>query len=425
MYKKATKILCVLAFLLSGLTPAQAAVTRQPTQPQDVRAVSRKPTVQTAVKVTKEAAQPAVTNNEPPLEKVESLNTAPTYDFTKCPHGDVTFPVYVGKKPTSGTVTISNTATELQICVNMNGTPYVINALHIWEAPLGNGCGDSCDTVPNPPAPGKFPFKLDYSPAQKTVVYTIPISQLNCNKKPLTCNDHVPLHLIVHLDLTKTDDNSKDTGFGKGSNGRCWSNPNWGYCIEYDFCCNHTTPPPPPPPASCEEVFALFVKECDAGEPQRIDGAVVTVSNTGTYLNVCVDVSKTDYLLQRLSVYVKQADSVCDYLPRQNKNPCSDDFETILTENAKPALCQQFLISDILCRDACSNSQFKDLNLVIQAELVGDCTKNNCELLQGYAGIKNGQNSTCWTDEDGACFGYCVDYKLKCGGCSCSLSIPD
>lgn len=142
---------------------------------------------------------------------------------------------WAGQHIDSGTVTLSNTDTDLVITVDgANG--WLVDAWHLYA-----GSGPVPTNRAGAAAPGQFPHAGNPNPAQSSVTITLPLSSIGA-----TCGD--ALNVALHTEMVKpgtSGGSQKETGwaewdvqFAKG----------WGGGFPYTICCPGDEEPPPPPP---------------------------------------------------------------------------------------------------------------------------------------------------------------------------------
>ncbi|MBL7008937.1 MAG: hypothetical protein ISR76_08060 [Planctomycetes bacterium] len=131
-----------------------------------------------------------------------------------------------GQHTTMGTVTVSNTPTELHVLVKA-GRFWRIENVHIYAGPgplPTNGGGNV--------APGQFPFKTSYNPAVRFHDELIPLSVIGQQ-----CGDDSVV--AVHCDVVELDAGGNvvrsETAWGFGTP---FTGSQWGWSIDFDICCS-------------------------------------------------------------------------------------------------------------------------------------------------------------------------------------------
>ena len=174
---------------------------------------------------------------ETPLtdQSLLSSETLPSSITPYCKSQD--YCLTAGQTINSGSVTISNDATNLYIKVNsIGGFQAATENIKIW-------LGDNLDLLPlsggGAPIPGQFPFKYDASGNEFTA--TIPFSAIEAyTSSSITCS--TSLFVYIHVDIIDPNGQSQ-TAWG-GCTGVSIETPGrWYYHDTYKGeCC--TTPPP-------------------------------------------------------------------------------------------------------------------------------------------------------------------------------------
>jgi len=128
--------------------------------------------------------------------------------------------LYAGRTIDAGDVSVSNTATELIVGLDV-GTSWTIDLVHLYA---GTG------PVPTNPggnvALGRFPYGTDPNPPAAGVELRVPLSELG-----VTCGDTIVV--AVHADLRGTDGRGEGAwAFGDPFTGR-----QWGWSFSYVICC--------------------------------------------------------------------------------------------------------------------------------------------------------------------------------------------
>lgn len=136
-------------------------------------------------------------------------------------------PIYAGQTIPAGTVTVTNSATDLIVVVDGSGD-WLINAVHVYAGtdPVPIGPGGN-------PAPGQFPYhqNFDGDPVAHTVL-TIPLPEL-----AIGCGD--TLNIAVHTEMLRVVDGTvvqSETGWAYGPGG--WEGSRWGWWFTYTTCCD-------------------------------------------------------------------------------------------------------------------------------------------------------------------------------------------
>lgn len=130
-----------------------------------------------------------------------------------------------------GTVTVSNTATDLVVAYSLFKPGATFGNLHMWagkDFSTLSGGGTSFPLV------GQLPHQADAT-GQTTYTFTIPLGSLG-----ITTCEPVSLHVVTHADI-RNGDGSADTAFGgptAGPGDALW------YYGTYTLCCDTVEPPP-------------------------------------------------------------------------------------------------------------------------------------------------------------------------------------
>jgi hypothetical protein len=143
---------------------------------------------------------------------------------------------YAGQTIPVGTVTYSNTLTDLTIAINLTA-PWQLSEVHLYAgtSPVPTNKGGNV-------APGQFPYQEEFSnPCPSTYSLTLPLESLGVG-----CGN--PLNIAVHAVVRKIglegEVVQQETAW---ANGTPFTGNQWGWTSVYTICC----PPPTPTPVGC------------------------------------------------------------------------------------------------------------------------------------------------------------------------------
>ena len=190
-----------------------------------------------------------------------------------------------GQTIKSGTVTISNDATNLYVKVTLSDNATfasVSENLKLWV-------GDDFATLPvggsdnNPscsPQNGQFPWKATVDPLENTYTFTIKYSDIEKYLgKTIDCSS--ALNVVLHADLIVNG--QPETAFGGEVAANCqrW----WFYTVYQGVCCT----PPPPPSGSVNTAFAkggyIFTSDSKSN-PDKLPSLNLTKNRWGWAINI-------------------------------------------------------------------------------------------------------------------------------------------
>ncbi len=146
-----------------------------------------------------------------------------------------TWNLIAGQNIDAGSVSVTNTATNLIVTYTLDYPGACFNKLHLWA-------GTNLANVPHNsqgiPVPGKFPYKADAT-GLTTYTFTIPLGVT----LPQGCGTtiYVVAHSEIDMDCNSLTLNNQ-TGFGGDHNG---SGNRWWLYGAYTVCCDFDNPPCP------------------------------------------------------------------------------------------------------------------------------------------------------------------------------------
>lgn len=133
--------------------------------------------------------------------------------------------IYAGRTIDAGSVTVSNTATDLVVVVAGSGD-WLVGAVHLYA-----GTGPVPTNAAGHPAPGRFPHHQDFGAAPVgSTVLTVPLADLGVG-----CDD--TLNVAVHTEMVRVVDGvvvAEETGWAYGPTPHQRA---WGWSFTYTICC--------------------------------------------------------------------------------------------------------------------------------------------------------------------------------------------
>lgn len=136
-----------------------------------------------------------------------------------------TWQLTAGQTTDVGTVTVSNTATELTVTYTLTYSGATFGTLHLW---VGDDLADVPKNGQGVPVPGQFPYQHDAS-GQTSYTFTVPLSELGIT----TCEPQT-LYVVTHAEVNMDGSGTSETAFGGPNAG---DGPRWWFYGAYTLCC--------------------------------------------------------------------------------------------------------------------------------------------------------------------------------------------